>query len=77
MVCQPKSRNVIEHNIEHKIWDKFFYSIWECEGALEQNSLLAATGTVLWIWIKFLLLPKKAKIMKEIQDKAKRVTNEG
>ena len=77
MVCQPKSKNMIEHNIEHKKWDKSFYSMWESQGALEHNSLLAAAGTVLWIWIKFLLFPKKAKIMKEIQDKAKKVTNEG
>ena len=61
MVCQPKSKNMIEHNIEHKKWDKSFYSMWESEGALGQNSLLAAVGTVLWIWIKFLLFPKKAK----------------
>ena len=77
MVCQPKSKNVIEHNIEHKKWDKSFYSMWESEGALEQSSLLATAGIVLWIWIKFLLLPKKEKIMKKIPDKAKRVTNKG
>jgi len=47
-------------------YETFFYSIRECEGALEQNYLLAA-----------LLLPKKAKIMKEIQDNAKRVTYKG